>query len=169
MKKQTINLFCLSHAGGSAVYYNRWKKSLHNSVNLISVELAGRGKRFGEPFYESFEEAVNDVYSQVEGKLEELKLILLPILRADYRVIESYGYKAPCFKIGCDFSILRGKRDESVLYSDLEEWAGYTEGKCKIHEFDGGHFFINNHEIEITDIINRELAVMADAKIYVNF
>lgn len=63
MKK--IKLFCLPYAGGSAAVYKKWKKYLHNSIELIPVELSGRGKRFGEGAYNSIDEASEDVFKSI--------------------------------------------------------------------------------------------------------
>ncbi|MBK3496406.1 hypothetical protein JFL43_16375 [Viridibacillus sp. YIM B01967] len=53
-------LFCLPYAGGSESIYFKWRKHLHSSIQLIPIELRGRGKRFDENFYGSIKEAVDD-------------------------------------------------------------------------------------------------------------
>jgi medium-chain acyl-[acyl-carrier-protein] hydrolase len=65
MSTHKVQLFCIPFAGGHAAYFNSWKAHLPPWVELIPVELAGRGKRFGESGYESMTEAVDDVYSQI--------------------------------------------------------------------------------------------------------
>ncbi|MGG4402502.1 thioesterase domain-containing protein [Paenibacillus amylolyticus] len=65
MKK--IQLFCLPHAGGSAMIFHRWKSSLSPFIDVIPIELKGRGARVGEPFYQSFEEAIEDIYPTVSS------------------------------------------------------------------------------------------------------
>jgi len=55
-------MFCLPYAGASARVYLQWKKYLNNDIEIIPLELAGRGSRFGEKAYESFDEMVDDVY-----------------------------------------------------------------------------------------------------------
>ncbi|MGG1149689.1 thioesterase II family protein [Bacillus wiedmannii] len=67
MKK--IKLFCFPHAGGSATSYYRWNPLLKD-VDVIPVELAGRGSRTGEAFYENFFDMVEDIYSMVKGKID---------------------------------------------------------------------------------------------------
>ena len=62
-------LFCLPYAGGSEVAYYKWKKYLHPSIELIPIELKGRGKRFNEIFYESLEEAVDDIFENIKDKI----------------------------------------------------------------------------------------------------
>lgn len=62
-------LFCLPYAGGSEVAYYKWKNYLHPSIELIPIELKGRGKRFNEIFYESLEEAVDDIFENIKDKI----------------------------------------------------------------------------------------------------
>lgn len=69
MKK--IKLFCIPHAGGSAVAYYRWKRMLDEAIEVIPLELAGRSARTKEPFYTTFEDAVNDLYKTVKPYLQE--------------------------------------------------------------------------------------------------
>lgn len=60
MKK--IKLYCLPYAGGSAAAFLSWNKYLDKSIELIPLELSGRGFRFNEPVYESFSEMITDIY-----------------------------------------------------------------------------------------------------------
>ncbi len=66
-----IKLFCIPHAGSSALMYNQWKRFLNPQIELIPLELSGRGKRSGEDFYLNFEEALDDLYSKVENIIED--------------------------------------------------------------------------------------------------
>ena len=43
-----LRLFCLPYAGGSAVIYNNWFKSLPPEVEVCPVQLPGRGSRMLE-------------------------------------------------------------------------------------------------------------------------
>ncbi|MBU3102832.1 thioesterase II family protein [Clostridium gasigenes] len=74
-----MRLFCLPYAGGSEVIYYSWKKKLNPSIKLESIELKGRGKRYGETFYETLDEAVEDIFIHIKEK----------ILKDDYAI---YGH-----------------------------------------------------------------------------
>lgn len=72
-----INVFCIPFAGGSAGSYYSWNKRLEDlGLNLCAVELKGRGKRFKEPLYISFEEAVEDVFSQIQVKVKDEPFVI---------------------------------------------------------------------------------------------
>ncbi len=43
-------LLCFHFSGGSAHYFQRWKKLIPDSLNLYAVELPGRNLRQGDPF-----------------------------------------------------------------------------------------------------------------------
>lgn len=80
---KNIKLFCIPHAGGSAAVYSRWKKYLDSSIELIPVELSGRGIRMGEKLYDSLKEAIDDVADFIEDNIDE----------GDYMI---YGHSMGC-------------------------------------------------------------------------
>lgn len=60
-----IKLFCFPYAGGSASIYNKFNKFLDESIELIPIEYAGRGKRSNEYFYPNVSYAVEDICNEV--------------------------------------------------------------------------------------------------------
>jgi medium-chain acyl-[acyl-carrier-protein] hydrolase len=46
---EKLTLYCLAHAGGSAIPYTRWKTFLPPSVRIAPLELPGHGARLREP------------------------------------------------------------------------------------------------------------------------
>ncbi len=44
-----IQLFCFHHAGGSASVFRRFRELLQPQIELVAIELPGRGSRFKEP------------------------------------------------------------------------------------------------------------------------
>ncbi|MFH4077473.1 thioesterase domain-containing protein, partial [Acinetobacter baumannii] len=65
-----IKLFCFHHAGGSSSAYYNWKDYLNKDIEIIPIELAGRGKRLKVPVYTSMEEAVLDIYDLMKPNLD---------------------------------------------------------------------------------------------------
>lgn len=77
MDNADIKLFCLPYAGGAAsTVYHKWKKYLNNNIQLIPVELAGRGARYKECFYSSFDDAVNDLANIIRDNIGESRFAL---------------------------------------------------------------------------------------------
>jgi medium-chain acyl-[acyl-carrier-protein] hydrolase len=68
MKK--IKLFCFPYAGGSAVIYNKWRSHLRPEIELVPVELAGRGRRIQDALYADVPEMIDDVFRIVTDELD---------------------------------------------------------------------------------------------------
>ena len=72
---------------------------------------------------------------------EELMEIMLPILRADFAVYETYVYSTePPLK--CPISAFGGLQDHSLSNSDLEAWRDQTSGSFSLRMLPGDHFFL---------------------------
>lgn len=54
----TLSLLCLPCAGASAMMYARWRHCLPSWIELVPLELPGRGRRFAEPCIDDFETLV---------------------------------------------------------------------------------------------------------------
>lgn len=85
---------------------------------------------------------------------KELCNIFVPILRSDYKLIETYKYTEKNVLIDCDITILYGEQDQSIELEYLNEWQKHTRQKCIIKGFPGGHFFINEKIEEVINLIN---------------
>ena len=68
MKK--IRLYAFPFAGGTATAYNSWKKYINESIEFCQVELSGRGRRIGTPFYKDIKEASDDVFDIIKSDIE---------------------------------------------------------------------------------------------------
>ncbi|MFM9279570.1 thioesterase II family protein [Paenibacillus jiagnxiensis] len=233
---EKIKLFCLPYAGGSAALYMKWKSFLHPSIHIVPIELAGRGKRYSEPFYSDIEQAVHDIYEKIKDELDklpyalfghsmggllafeiahkiqvqehrapkiiflsgknpphcqnhrfihhlpnkelineilemggtpkeilqhnELLEILIPILRADFTLVENYHCNKREEILDCDLVIMNGRQDNLTKNSDMKEWSRYTKREVRTYHIDGGHFFINEHLESVLNLIHKELIHM---------
>ena len=94
-----------------------------------------------------------------EGVLEneELLQFVLPILRSDIKVNESYTYQAREHKIECDITVFCGK-EEGITIEELLAWKDHGARVFRVHMMDGNHFFINNNVENITNIVSFELS-----------
>ncbi|HEV7474828.1 MAG TPA: alpha/beta fold hydrolase [Pyrinomonadaceae bacterium] len=87
----------------------------------------------------------------------ELRALLVPALRADFGVCQTYTYldDAP---LSCSLTVLGGLNDETVSREKLEAWCTQTTGVCRLQMFPGDHFFINTEQFAILQLIRKELA-----------
>jgi surfactin synthase thioesterase subunit len=96
-----VKLFCFPFAGGSATVFNQWRQFLQRDIELLPMELAGRGRRIREPHYDSIAEAADDVYSKVVQDLDVVPYALFGhsmgsaiALELAYKII-AQGHKMP--------------------------------------------------------------------------
>lgn len=228
----SVRLFCIPYAGGSSITYYRWKPYILPSIELIPIELSGRGRRFADPFYSSIEDAVEDVYKyilpyndgvpyaiwghsmgalityelahlfqdrgqllpchlfcsgtsapdrrhigtvihnlpddeflaeiqQLEGTPKEffenqdLIDLYTPVLRNDFRIVEQYIFQKKESLLQTNLSVLYG--DEEAFKDQVYEWKSHSSHLSNFYEFQGNHFFIFNHVMGISNIINKSL------------
>jgi medium-chain acyl-[acyl-carrier-protein] hydrolase len=72
----------------------------------------------------------------------ELLQLLLPVLRADFEVCQTYRFTegAP---LDCPISVYGGLQDEEVLQEHLDAWREQTTSSFTSHMFPGDHFFLH--------------------------
>jgi surfactin synthase thioesterase subunit len=75
---------------------------------------------------------------------DDLMRAVLPALRADYRIAETYRC-APADTVGCPISVLTGDSDPKTTPAEADAWAQHTRAECEVHTFHGGHFFLTQH------------------------
>ncbi len=232
MSHRRWNLYCFPYAGGSSAIYSGWKKQLDKDIELVAVELAGRGKRIYEPLYNSIDEAVEDVYKLLKNDLNgspfgffghsmggiiafelahklrkmnlkqpnviffsgrgaphvpksddkeiyhklpddkfrekildlggtpkeffehpELLEVLLPMLKSDFKIAETFSSSAEITPFDYDINVLIGK-EEDVTAEQMHGWKEHTSRICTMYYFEGGHFFINEEMEKVVDIVN---------------
>lgn len=73
----------------------------------------------------------------------ELMQLLLPMLRADFAVLETYVYKHQQ-PLDCPITVFGGLEDTEVSHDNLLAWQEHTKASFSIQMFDGDHFFIHS-------------------------
>lgn len=86
----------------------------------------------------------------------EILEIFLPILRNDFKSIDTYKYAERNVKIDCDISILTGSND-NIQSNELIEWQYHTNKSCTFYTVKGNHFFINSNYTKVISIVNKTL------------
>jgi surfactin synthase thioesterase subunit len=87
---------------------------------------------------------------------EELLNYFLPIIRADFKIVEQYRYVPRTHKLKSNITIFNGTRDD-IRLDELIEWRNHTDKVCTFYNFRGGHFFINEYANELVQVINQSL------------
>jgi medium-chain acyl-[acyl-carrier-protein] hydrolase len=87
----------------------------------------------------------------------ELMQLLIPLLRADFAVCETYTYaEAP--PLDCPILTLGGLADAHVARADLEAWRPQTRAGFALRMLPGDHFFLNAERHLLLRLLAQELA-----------
>lgn len=221
LQNPTLRLLCWPHAGGAAHVFQSWARALAPSgIEVLAVELPGRGTRFSEALKTSWRDALDDVWPSLASAIDggpfaffghsmggtlafeaarrlraegrpppshlfiaasavphrgyhhprsplhllpdgaltevlatlngtprellenrELMELLLPVLRADFGIVETYAYE-PAPPLDVPMSLLLGEKDGDVeAASARREWTQHAAAPMAIHVFAGDHFF----------------------------
>ena len=81
--------------------------------------------------------------------------IYMPIYRADYELITNYDFSRLDFVSDIPATVLYSPAD--IPRGDMEKWRRVFTGECDIQEYDGGHFFLREHEREVADVVDERL------------
>jgi medium-chain acyl-[acyl-carrier-protein] hydrolase len=90
------------------------------------------------------------------AKDEELLNIFLPILRADFKMTETYVYREEP-PLECPLTAFGGLSDPKVGREKIMAWNIHTSRSFDTHFFPGGHFFLLESEPMVLEQINRHL------------
>ena len=80
-------IFCFSHAGGTASFYDELEKNLPD-FEVVKLEYAGHGKRHKEPNYKNFQELTDDLYAQIRQKRNNESFYLFGYSMGGIAVVE---------------------------------------------------------------------------------
>ncbi|MFY9820400.1 MAG: thioesterase II family protein [Thermoanaerobaculia bacterium] len=87
----------------------------------------------------------------------ELMKLLLPILRADFAVNETYVYTEE-EPLDLALSAFGGLGDKEVTRDDVEAWRQHTRGRFRMRMLPGDHFFVHGAKDLILEAVARDLA-----------
>jgi len=80
----------------------------------------------------------------------------LPMIRADFKLLEEYQFNLEYTKVHCPIVILGGTEDK-IEKSELLQWQSLAHDPITLHMFKGNHFFIHSYPKEITKLIEEYL------------
>jgi pyochelin biosynthesis protein PchC len=87
---------------------------------------------------------------------EEVRQMVLPAIRADYRATETYLYR-PGPKLGCPIIAFIGDSDPRVTIDEIKAWADHTAAGFRCRVFPGGHFYLNEQIPTLAEAISEDL------------
>ncbi|MDI5978867.1 thioesterase II family protein [Amycolatopsis magusensis] len=82
--------------------------------------------------------------------------VLLPVLRADFAVVETFPYTAMP-PLPCSITGFAGNGDPEATGAEVAAWRTQTVADFSLHEFTGGHFFVHERLPELLRVISGTL------------
>ena len=94
---------------------------------------------------------------------DELMRITLDVLGADYRVCDSFAHDPAERPLPMPVHVFAGRTDD-IEWPRIEAWSAEAAGVFTLDGFDGGHFYLRQHEAAFLAALERRLGqVAADA------
>ncbi|HYU30729.1 MAG TPA: alpha/beta fold hydrolase [Thermoanaerobaculia bacterium] len=156
------------HSMGAAIGFEL-SRELRRRGRTLPLHLFAAGRRApqlparDEPIHDlpepEFIERLRELNGTPEEVLQhsELMKLLIPLLRADFAVNETYVYtEEPPLDIG--ISAFGGLADPDVAREDVEAWSVQTRGRFRMRMMPGDHFFLFPQKDLILESVARDLA-----------
>jgi medium-chain acyl-[acyl-carrier-protein] hydrolase len=89
----------------------------------------------------------------------ELMQLLLPTLRADFSLCETYVYSEED-PLGCPISVFGGLQDKYANPLSLQGWQKQTSNSFSLQLFEGNHFFLNTLGNQLFQAINQHVGAL---------
>jgi medium-chain acyl-[acyl-carrier-protein] hydrolase len=94
---------------------------------------------------------------------EELMELMIPLLRADFEVCETYKFE-PGPPLTCPVTAFGGIEDRDVTREYIAAWREHTTGPFLMRMLPGDHFFIHSAEATLLQVVARELHELTTAR-----
>lgn len=86
----------------------------------------------------------------------EMMGLMIPLLRADFQLIQNYQYKAGP-PLNCPITAFGGMLDYDATQEQIEAWGEQTRGRFSARTLPGGHFFIHTDQKLFLRLMAEEL------------
>lgn len=152
------------HSMGAAVAYELCLKLQRQQRRLPThlVVSASEGPGCVKPteFYKASDADLLEEIVRLNENLAHLRLsaelqaIVMPVLRGDYRLIESYARQTPHWQtVDTRIVAMLGTEDTELTREEAQVWAQVSAHKFNIHSFSGGHFYPSEQAGAIIEVL----------------
>ncbi|MFT5392783.1 MAG: medium-chain acyl-[acyl-carrier-protein] hydrolase [Gammaproteobacteria bacterium] len=162
------------HSMGAAIAFET-ARQLISTFGLPPQQLLVSGRRapglpsVRPPSYQLSDEAFTQRLRELNGTpsevLEhpELMELLLPVLRADFELDDTYEM-LPGPALGCDLSVIGATDDTEVSSDELSAWSTLSGGLTTVTVLRGGHFHITQDPEGLLDAVRSTLSKRPNAE-----
>ncbi|MFJ7247754.1 thioesterase II family protein [Kitasatospora sp. NPDC098652] len=149
------------HSMGASVAYEvalRLQEEHRFSLSALFVSgRSGPGRERIRPLSEATDSQLMQELTELGGTDAqafddaELRELVLPAIRADYRLIEAYTATSTNAVVNAPVTAYYGEQDADVDRDSAEAWAGVTRSDFRVTPFEGGHFYLLNETQALVD------------------
>jgi medium-chain acyl-[acyl-carrier-protein] hydrolase len=93
-----------------------------------------------------------DVFADIE-----LSRLMLPVIRADFQLFETYTYSAAP-PLGCRIAAFAGRDDRTLTHAAAGAWCHQTASRFDLHIVPGNHFFQTSEKVDVLAKVASDLA-----------
>lgn len=93
----------------------------------------------------------------------ELMSVLLPTLRADFELCDTYTFDAEA-PLPMPLSVFGGRSDVRVGQSDLEQWRAQAGAGFDLRMFPGSHFFLHTAQPQLVAAVRSSITVASTGR-----
>lgn len=86
----------------------------------------------------------------------EIVELLLPLLRADFMICETYTYSSQSERLPCPITAFGGRKD-SISPLEIQAWEHETTGAFTCHMLADGHFFLRSEKSQLLTLLSKAL------------
>ncbi len=119
-------------------------------------EIAERAHSLPDPDFIALLRRLNGLPAAVLESAELME-VMLPILRDDCALHESYAYASEA-PLDLPISVIAGVDDPTAVEEQLEAWGEQTTGRFSLRRMQGDHFYLNAHLEALLAAIREDLA-----------
>jgi pyochelin biosynthetic protein PchC len=156
--------------GASVAYEVALRLQAEHGATLTALFVSGRaGPEYEQGKLKRLSGAIDAVLIEEVGQLGgtneqafadvELRDLILPAIRADYRLIERYA-ATHGGTVGAPVVAYYGNQDEELDADSVAAWARVTRSTFGMQDFEGGHFYLLDHAQALLDDLSDRLRAM---------
>ncbi len=150
--------FFFGHSLGALIAFETSRRLLAQRISPLSLFVAAHRapdlppKR--PPLAQASDSVLIEALRELQGIPEavfengELLQLLLPIIRDDFKIAESYHFNVSQ-QLSCPISVFGGSDDPWVNEAALDAWRTHTSGAFIRRSFPGRHFFLNTVQKDV--------------------
>lgn len=161
LSKEDLNSYkfsFLGHSFGSLVLFETLREMRRMHFPLPeSVYVSGRKSPSmpsnGKKWFSETDQNVIELLKSKGGiphelfQNKEFLEVFLPIIRSDFKLIETYQYTSQD-SFDLQFHVINGAEDEDVSDTETMDWQIETSIPCQFSKMKGGHFYLLDNPAE---------------------